>query len=208
MEDASFYRNKYRLKSQLHIFMGKYKYLIFILSLFLCLGLIVGIFTASKYSGDLEIDNILDSNLLAFLKGNRGSFGVFFSYFISIGFACILIIFINLNTFCAIVNMLYFVVRGYVFGFTIFAMIDLFSFAGVLNVLIVLVPFDLVINFLLILISAICIYKNRVIKKYGKVCYKKQSGNAVLIILTVLLATIIFLKAMCMPLIKITIIVN
>lgn len=208
MVDANFYRNKYRFKSQLHIFFKKYKALIIVLSLLLVIGIVVGVFTASKYSGELEMDNILDSKLLAFLKGDKGSFGVFFSYFISLAFVCALIIFLNINKFFAVINMLYFVVRGYIFGFTVFVMIDVFSLAGVINVAILIIPFDLIISFLLIVVSAISIYKNKVVKKFGKICYQKQNSNAVLILSLILILAFVFLKSMCLPLIKITIIVN
>ena len=208
MEDAVFYRNKYRLKSQLHTFFGKYKFLILMLAICFVLGLVTGIFTSSRYAGNLELGNVPDANLVSFLQGDRGSFGVFFSYFIGTAVVCLLIIFLNINKFMAVINFLYFIVRGYTLGFTIFAIIDLFSFAGVINVIIIIIPFDLCINFLLILLSSIAIYKNNTIKKYGKECYCSQNNNSIIIIICILITAILFLKCMCMPLIKITIIVN
>lgn len=208
MEDADFYRNKYRFKSQLHIFIGKYKMLILFLSLCFLLGIVTGLFTSSRYAGGLELDNVPDSNLVSFLQGDKGSFGVFFSYFIATSVVCLLIIFLNINKFFAVVNFLYFIVRGYSFGFTIFAMIDLFSFAGVINVILIIIPFNLAIGLLLIVISAMSIHKNCTIKKFGKACYCAQNNTALIIFLCVLLVVVLFLKCMCMPLIKITIIVN
>ncbi len=208
MEDANFYRNKYRLKSQVHNFFRKYKMLIVFLFVFLLIGLVTGILTASKYSGELELSNVPDKNLIAFLQGDKGSFGVFFSYFIHTAIICLLIMFLNINKFFAVLNFLYIAVRGYSLGFTIFAMIDLFSFAGVINVIIIIIPFDLIVCSLIIVLSAVAIYKNSVIRKFGKECYCSQNNNSIIIILCVLITAVLFLKCMCMPIIRITIIVN
>ena len=208
MEDANFFRNKYRVKSQLNSFWGKYRVLILFLFLTLIVGFVTGIFTATKYAGDLELTNVPDNNLVSFLQGDKGSFGVFFSYFINTAIACVLIICLNINRLFAIVNFVYIFVRGYSFGFTIFAIISLFSFAGVINVVLIIIPFDLVVNFLIIVLSSIAIYKNNIIKKYGKECYCRQNGTTPIVCICILIVLILFLKCMCMPLIRITIIVN
>lgn len=208
MEDATFYRNKYRVKSQFNSFWGKYKMLILFLFISLLIGTVTGIFTATKYAGELELSNVPDNNLVAFLQGDKGSFGVFFSYFVKTIVVCALILLLNINRFFAVVNFVYIFVRGYSFGFTIFAIINLFSFAGVINVVLIIIPFDLIVSFLIIVLSSIAMYKNNAIKKYGKECYCRQNSSMPILCIILLIVAVLFLKCMCMPLIRITIIVN
>lgn len=204
----NFYRNSFKLKNDLITFFKTYKVTIIILSCVFILGLITGIFTASNHSSGLELENIPDDNLISFLCGDKGSFSVFFSYLVVIIIAVFCIIFFNLNKLCALINYIYIFIRGYILGFTIFALISLFSFAGIINAVIIIIPFWTIINFFIILISSICIAKNRIIKCYGKHCYSNKNPRNFLILLCLLLTAILFLMCMCFPLIKITIIVN
>ena len=123
----NFYRNSLKLKSDLITFFKRYKTSIIILICIFIFGLITGIFTASNHSSGLELENIPDDNLVGFLCGDKGSFGIFFSYLISIGIALICIIFFNCNKFFSLINYIYIFVRGYILGFIIFTLISLFS---------------------------------------------------------------------------------
>jgi len=208
MRDGNFFRNSYIVKNNISNFLKRYKIAIILLSCFFILGLIVGILTASNHSGSLELENIPDNNLVDFLCGDKGSFGLFFAYLIPIGICLVLIIFFNFNFFCSIINILYILVRGYSLGFTIFAIIGLYSIAGIINVVIIIIPFWFSINFMIILISAICISKNKIIKNYGKHCYCNNNPRNFIVFLTILIVSILFLMCMISPIIKITIIVN
>lgn len=205
---VNFYRNSFKLKSDISTFFKRYRIVIICLSCVFILGLVTGIFTSSSFSGDLELGNIPDANFVAFLTNEKGSFGLFFSYFISIFIAIILIVFCNFNWFCSFINYFYIFVKGYILGFTIFSIIGLYSLAGIINTMLILIPFWLLINFLLILISSVCISKNRLIKKYGKTCYCQYNPKQFLIFLCILLTAVLFLFCMICPIIKITIIVN
>lgn len=208
MRDSNFFRTSYKIKNDIGTFFKRYKFTIIILACVFILGLVTGIFTASNNSGNLELESIPDKDFIAFLCNDKGSFGLFFSYLISFAIALVFIIFCNFNRICALVNYIYVFIRGYVFGFTIFAIISLFSFAGIINAIIIIVPFWLLINFLIILISSICIAKNKIIKKFGKHCYTNNNPRNFLILLIILLVASLFLFCMCLPIIKITIIVN
>lgn len=208
MRDGNFFRSSYRFKNDILTFLKFYKTSIILLSCLFLIGLIAGILTASNYSGNLELENIPDANFVAFLCGDKGSFGLFFSYIVGLGIAICLILFLNINFFCSIVNMLYILVRGYSLGFMIFAIIGLYAFAGIINVVIIIIPFWFSINFILILISSICVSKCKIIKKYGKHCYNNNNPRNFIIFLCIILFSILFLMCMISPIIKITIIVN
>lgn len=208
MRDGNFFRSSYKFKNNISNFFKQYRITIIIVCCFFVLGLVAGIFTASKYSGNLELENIPDNNLVSFLCGDKSSFGLFFSYLVSLVIAVLLIIFFNFNWFCSLITIAYILVRGYTLGFVIFAIIGLFSFAGIINVILIIIPFWFSINFLLILISSICIAKNRIIKKFGKHCYAGNNPRNIIIFLCILIVAILFLMCMISPIIKITIIVN
>lgn len=207
MKDSFFYRNSYKVRSDIAIFFKRYRITIILLTCVFIFGFITGVFVASNYSSSLEIESIPDKNFIDFLCGEKSSFSLFFSYMILFGIAMFLIVYCNANRLCALVNYIYIFIRGYILGFTTFAIISLFSLAGILN-LILFIPFWLILNFLLILISSICVAKNRVIKKFGKCCYVNNNPKSFLILLIILFIAILFLFCMCLPIIKITIIVN
>lgn len=208
MRDGIFFRNSYKFKNNLYNFFKRYRVAIILLSCFFILGLFVGILTASKYSGSLELDNIPDKNLVDVICGDKGSFGLFFAYLIPLFICLTLIVFFNFNYFCAIINIVYIVIRGYSFGFTIFGIIGLYSLAGIINVVFIIIPFWIIINFIIILISAISITKIRIIKHYGRYCNCNYNPRNLIILLIVLMLAILFLFCMLTPIIKITIIVN
>jgi len=208
MKDINFYRAGYKFKSDVTLFFKRYRVAIFCLTAVFAIGVVAGILTASKYSGNLELENIPDETLISFLLGNKSSFSMFFAYLISLTLALLAIIFLQFNSITTLITYFYILVRGYTFGFVIFGFIALFSFSGIINAIIIIIPFQLVINSLLILICAICVSKNRIIKKYGRVCYNNCSPKPALLCLCLLLVAILFLMCMIMPIIKITIIVN
>ena len=208
MKDGNFFRNSYKFKNNLTNFIRRYRLSIIILCCFFLVGFIAGIFTASNYSGSLELENIPDSNLVSFLCGDKSSFGLFFSYLIGLLIIIILILFCNVNFFCSIINIAYILIRGYSLGFTIFAIVMLYSFAGIINVVVLIIPFWILINFVLILISAICVSKNHIIKKYGRHCYISNSPRSFIVLMCIVLVSLLFLFCMLTPIIKITIIVN
>jgi len=207
MRDVLFFRNSYKIKSDISKFFKKYWVVILLLTCLFILGLITGIITASKHSGNLELENIPDENLIKFLCGDKSNFAVFFSYLLPIGGALILIIFFNFNFLCSLVNYFYIVIRGYSLGFTIYALIGLFSFGGIIAVIII-TPFWICGNLVIVLISAICISKNRIINHYGKVCYIRTNHKNLIILLCLILILLLFLLCLIMPVLKITIIVN
>lgn len=207
MKGVVFLRNSYKIKSGISQFFKRYRVAICILSCFFILGVVTGIITASKYSGSLELENIPDGNLIKFLCGDKSSFGMFFSYLIPLSIAIVLIIFFNFNFLCSWVNFFYLIVRGYSLGFTIYSLVGLFSLGGVIAVIII-VPFWIVIDFCLILLSSICVLKNHIIKHYGKHCYANDNPRFFIIILITILILFLFLLCMIMPILKVTIIVN
>ena len=201
-------RNTYVLKSKISSFFKTYKNLIFFLAFVLFVGIVTGILTASKYSGDLELKNLPDGNIVDFISGDKGSFGVFFAYFIEFLLVYLFLVFLNINGLFNILSFVIVGIFGYVAGFTVAGIITLYSFVGIINVVVLIIPFDLCILFLLILLTSISIRKYRICKRFGSNCasclsYKKDS-----FVLFLILTLILFVKCMILPIMRITIIVN
>lgn len=208
MTDGYFYRNLYSFKSIISSFFRKYWLSIILLSCAFILGTITGVFTASKYSGKLELEHIPDDAFVSFLCGDKGSFSLFFSYFISFVLILVITLLLSKNKLCTILTFFYILARGYIFGFTIFALITLFGLAGIINAIIIICPCWIILSFLLILIASISIMKNSLLRRYGKYCYESLNIRAIWMILVVLFFIFLFLMCMIFPVIKITIIVK
>ena len=207
MKDYTKYRNSYRLGSEICTFFKHYKKIIILLLFLALLGIVAGIFTSTKYSSSLELENIPDKNLVDFITNGKGSFGTFFAYAIKYLIVIFLIIFLNINTFFSIVNIIYIFIFGYQIGFTVYAIIAIYSFAGIINSVIIIIPFQLLLLGILIFISALSINKNKIICKYGKLPFC-NNYKQLYIILSILFFGVLFVWCMILPVIKITIIVN
>lgn len=207
MKDYTKYRNSYRLGSEIGTFLKHYKKIIILLLFLALLGIVAGIFTSTKYSGSLELDNIPDKNLVDFISNDKGSFGTFFAYAIKYLIIILLIIFLNINTFFSIVNVVYIFVFGYQVGFTVYAIIALYSFAGIVNSIIIIIPFQLLLLAILILISALSINKNKIVCRYGRLPFC-NNYKQIYLVLSLLFFSVLFIWCMILPIIKITIIIN
>ncbi len=82
MKNKSFNKKIYNIKNNFSKYFSEYKLVLILATLFLLLGIGTGIFTAVRYAGDLSLDNLSDSNLIEFLKGDKGTTGLLFVYFL------------------------------------------------------------------------------------------------------------------------------
>lgn len=208
---SNFNRNAYRFKNKLSLYFTQYKFSILICSLLALLGCSLGIYTAIKYSGEIELSNLADSNLVDFLKGDKGTMGLFFPYLFSFSLYCCVIIFLNFKPVLSVFTYFALIVRGYLIGFDITVLIVLYGFAGIINVVFIILPCDLMVLCSLIIIAAIALKRNRNIKNFGPSCncnsnsinFKKAYCFFIVIGILILL-----LKCLLLPLIRVTIIVK
>ena len=207
MKSKNNIRNNYRLQNNLSNFFKIYKKIIIICAIVFLVGMFTGIFTVVKYSENITIENIFDNNLKFLLEGDRGTFGLFFSYLLTLSITLICIIFLNFKPWMVIFTYIPLFIMGYVVGYNITIVIILFSFAGVLNALLILLPLDLLITFFIIVIAAIAMKRNYYYKKYG--CLPQNNKNIARTYLILIGITLLFLLLKCilMPLIRVTIII-
>ena len=65
MKDSFFYRNSYKVKNDIFLFFKRYRLAIFLLTIIFVFGFITGIFVASNYSENIEVESIPDKNFIA-----------------------------------------------------------------------------------------------------------------------------------------------
>ena len=204
-------RNSYRIKNKLTLFLNQYKIVILICLLMLVLGATLGVFTVIKYSDEIELSNLSDVSLVEFLKGNKSVTGIFFPYMFAFLFYVCVIIYFNFKPILSICSYLLLIVRGYLIGFDIAILIMLYGLAGVLNVIIILIPFELIVWLVLIVIAAIAIKRNYNMKKFGETSCCNPVGFKVsktYIFLVIVGCLSLFFKCLLMPFMRVTIIVN
>lgn len=206
MKSVKSQQNSYRIKNSIFTFLKKYKTYIVTLSIALVIGIVTGIFTCSRYADVITISNIPDKNLVKFLCGDRGGIGLFFNYFICYSLLIAAIIFLNNSLILNLINYVYYFVLGYILGFTIFALIALFSFVGILNGLLVILPFALILYVILIILSSLAIYRYKIYKKYG-CAIGNTNYTKVYLIMYACFVLVLLIWCFVLPLIKITIIV-
>lgn len=210
MKNKSFNKKANYLRNNFSQYFSEYKLILFLAGLFLLVGIGTGIFTAVRYSGNLSLDNLSDSNLIEFLKGDKGTTGLIFPYLFSFCLFFGIIAFLNFKPFLIGLNFFALLVKGYLIGFDLTILIILYGFAGIINVFIVILPFDLFVCIVLLVLTSFAVKRNLCIKKYGasntckniKINYTKTYW-----FLFVIGVLFVLLKCLFLPLIRVTIIV-
>lgn len=107
----------------------KYLLVFFIDFLF---GACTGIFTASGYSSDLAIDNLINNYLYSFLSNEMS----FFSYYLTLLIFLILIfsfsMFLVRNKFMVCVNIFLLFIMSYIFGFDLCVIVVCLGLSGII----------------------------------------------------------------------------
>ena len=160
-------RTKDAIKFHISAHFCKYKWLYIVTSIFCMIFLIVGLCVIFNKSS-LSIDDISDKTLLAFLQKESGVFGMIFSRIISTIMLALCIWLINFRPILCFLSLIIIIYRGFVLGTTCALLIKLFQFGGILNVIIIYLPINLIVLFLLISCCCVCTFHNFEYKRYGK----------------------------------------
>ena len=205
-KQINIYSNK--IRSLIYNFFVKYYKIIICLALISLFAILTAILTATKYSAELKIENMINETFVNFIKNKAGAWSLFIKYFFNYLILCIVAIFLNIKPFCCVFNIAAIIIYSYsmVFDITIFIM--LFGVSGIIYGLLLLIPFFIVLLFIYILISSIAIKSCKFKKKYGKLCYDVYSCNKLYILLIFLATILLILECNFLSIIHYTIIVN
>lgn len=143
-------------------------YIIF--AVFIIGGIVLGIISANNIS-ILSNDNI---KLLFFNKIyiNISFFTAFFgNTFIMLTLFCVIIA-VNINIFLLPINFVFLLYRGYLAGFTLVAIIKIYGGGGIVNLIIIFIPIQLVMLFFLAACSAACMRRLMNNLHNGPFCFR------------------------------------
>lgn len=210
MKTKSFNKKIYSVKNNFSKYFLEYKTILIFAGLFFVIGVVTGIFTAVRFSGDLSLEHLSDSNLVEFLKGDKGTTGLIFPYLFSFCLFFGIIAFLNFKPFMIGINYFVLLVRGYLLGFDATILIILYGFAGIINVFIVILPSELLICLVLIMLTSFAVRRNLNIKKFGEGYCKNIKINYIKTYWCLFFMGVMFILIKCLflPLIRVTIIVT
>lgn len=198
-------RNCYNFKSNIANFFCAFKLILCLSFLLLVFGFVLGIVVANKYSANLEFDNLLDSGLVDFVKGDKSVVGLFFSYLLSFSVCFCLIAFVNIKPWLNTAAFLVLFARGYTVGFDVAVLVFAFGFAGVVNAVLVVLPLELLVWCVFVVLTSFSVKKCKTQNKYGcsNVSYAK-----VYWLLFGVGCFVLLVKCLVLPVMRITIIVG
>ncbi|NLC16865.1 MAG: hypothetical protein GX756_03195 [Clostridiales bacterium] len=119
------------------------------------LGLVLGIISANNISGFLTEDKIK----LIFFKNIYINVNFFIAFFGNTFIMLILfgvIILVNISVFLLPLGFVLIIYRGYLAGFSAVALIKIYGGGGIVNLIIIFLPFQLMLMFFLIGAMAVC----------------------------------------------------
>lgn len=160
--------NILKFNNALREFFITYKKIIWMLFFVSLLSILTACMFAIKNADILLITNLTNKTFIKFLQGDTTSWGVFFKFLLNFLFISFVAIFLNIKPWCITFNIFVLICYCFLNAFDITVIIIIFSFSGILNSVIILIPFFLIQLFLFILISAISIKSCIIRNKFGK----------------------------------------
>lgn len=167
MFKISFYRLWITTKSCLkdHFCLYKKWYIIF-LSIMIT-ALIIGFVAGIKIASGTDVSKIPDSILVNYIEGDISIFGVFFSRLFSFLGLLILIWATNCKPFLSFVSLIIIIYKSFSLGATCSVLISIFNASGVINVIFLVFPCQLLLLLLLIGWACVCMSYNFSCRHYG-----------------------------------------
>lgn len=122
----------------------KYKKMYFAFVFIMLIGLVAGMLTAFKYSGEITIQHLNDNILVGFLEKKVGIFNLLLKRIFSFCLLFFILLLINFKKFTCFLNFILILYESYLLGLNSAVFIMLFNISGILNVFIVYLPCHLI----------------------------------------------------------------
>lgn len=131
------------------------------------LGLICGLVAGIKIAPDVSVDRIPDSFLRRFIQGDISFFGLLFArILVDLGLLGVIYV-TNCRPFLCCVSWMLLAYRGFCLGITSTILIAIFRVGGAINVLLVILPSQVLLLCALIIFAVLCISYNFGCKVYN-----------------------------------------
>ena len=132
----------------------------------LVLAIIASSIIVISSDGYLNLIVTSNKNFYSLVNGTAVLSEIFWHRFLNFLLPTILVILLGLNFYLALFS---YVIVGYqfsIFVFTIFAVIDMYGFAGVINSLLLIIPLNLLFFANLIFLSVVCLERSKLASRY------------------------------------------
>ena len=169
LKRINFYDLKLYLKKHSPMYIS---FLIFLL-VGVLFGVIIGL-SSDNYLKLLTKDNKL---LFSIINGTVSSASLFWKKLIQFIFPMIIIFLLNLNFYLGIFSGLIIAYQGGLLILTIFAIVSTYGFSGVLNVLFVVLPINILYLGLLIFFASLCLKRSYLAKRNKNFATSLKSGE-------------------------------
>ena len=177
------------------------KYYFIFLGLML-IGLITGILTVFKFSGEIELEHLNDGVLVDFLEGDTGAFMLLIRRIFSFSLLFFILYIINIKRFTCFLNFILILYQAYILGLNCAVLISLFNLSGIINVFIVYLTCHLLLLISLMGLATIFCSSCFNYKRFGEniFCssFWQQNGRAIVCLL-VLAFFAILLETILLP---------
>ncbi len=139
---------------------SKYKWFYIILGSICVSGIIVGFITGFKNAEDLTLSSIPDATLVKFIEKNITVVSVFFSRIFAMLGLFVLVWITNCKPWLSFITLIILVYRSFLLGITCSMLIVLYKIGGIINVVLIFIPFHLIALFALLGWCVVCISAN------------------------------------------------
>lgn len=152
-----------------NLFCNRWKVLFF--SCLFIFGLALGVFLAISSYDNCFLFKVEDLKIIKFLTCEISSFSLFFDRLFSLLLVVSIILLCSFHICLTFISCVILVYRAYIMGTVITYIIGCCGFSGALNVIIIILPIQIVINFLLVCLC--CLSLNNCLIRKNK-CERKR----------------------------------
>ena len=157
---ATYYRRLYGVKQSISEHFACYKFFYILLGVCALIGIVVGLITGFRYSADMKLEHLSDALLLKFIERDISIVSLFFTrFFIALGLF-VLIWLSNLKPWLCFITPIIIIYRAFLIGLNCAVLIVLFKLGGIINVLVVYIPTQIIMLGCLIIWGSVCMRQN------------------------------------------------
>lgn len=181
---------------------ARYKWIYLIFGAVCLTGLIAGFIVGFSRAENLELNDLPDTILVAFINKDIAGASLFFSRFFAFLGLIILVWITNFKPFLCFITFIILLYRSFLIGINCAILIVLYQVGGIINVVLIFLPVHLITLFALMIWCTICFYSNCAHKQlnYKVISVEFWSCSRLNLISVLLLIIVAYtLEAILMP---------
>lgn len=174
---------------------GEHKRLVYIFSILLIVGLVVGIVTIASMSKSFSHVQVIDLFLVNGFKVRATVFSYFFRSLLDWFIYCLIVFVLCMWLLPSYVSYVVVFFKGYQLGLNITAMCIIYGFGGILGVIFIYLPLNLLLGFVFVNFVSIC-KKRASCRRFNK---RRGEDLGFLILFLIIFFALCLLEAILVP---------